>query len=238
MHHAALGVELPEHRVRQPVALHPEPQLQLVGGHVDEVNGEVVARAGVHARAALGRVDAAEILLDEQVALPGEQRLELVEQLLMARAAHGRVGGVIDLAELIPAIQLDLGSLDLRPQRVELLDDLQILLDVPRPDRLRPLEHHVLEEMRDAGDAGPLVHGADLGHPAGRHVRVAGPGNQQQGQAVVEPMLDHVDLLGAGGPRQRQEDRKNPPGNLSHRMPRHVRTEESGAGRLRPRGQL
>ena len=171
----ALGVELAEHRVHEPVRLHPEPQLELVGGDVHEVEGEVVARARVHPRGALPRVDPAEVLLDDQLLLLREEVLEPVHQRPVALGAVGGVGRVPDAPQ---PLGLEEGRL-LDPQGrlhlVELGDDLQILLDVPGADGRGALEHHVFEEVCDPGDAGPLVDRSDLGHPTRRHVRVPRP---------------------------------------------------------------
>ena len=205
MHHVALRVELAEDRVQQPVRLHPEPQLELVGGDVDEVDREVVARAGVHAGRALPGVDAAEVLLDQQLALPCEQRVELGEQLLVAGRPFSGVLRIVDRAQPVPFDQQRLLDADLLLERVELGDDLQVLLDVGRADRVRPLEHHVLEEMRNAGDAGPLVHRADPGDPSGGHVRIPRPGHEQERHPVVELVLDDAHLLSRGGGRQEQK---------------------------------
>ena len=205
MHDAPLRVELAEHGVGQAVALHPEPQLQLVGRDVDEIDGEVVARAGVHAGAALAGVYPAEVLLDQQVALLGQKRLEPIEQLLVLCTAHRRVIRIVDLTQGEAAVEIRLSLLDLDAQAVQLVDDGEVAFDVLRPHRVRPLEHHVFEEMRDAGDPGALVYGAHLGDPAGRHVRVAGSRDEQQRQAVVELMLDDIHLLRRRGNGQNEQ---------------------------------
>ena len=66
MHHIALAVELAEHAVVEAIALHPSPQLKLIAGHIDEVEGEVVAREGIHASAAGCRVDLVKLILDDR----------------------------------------------------------------------------------------------------------------------------------------------------------------------------
>ena len=84
-HHVALGIELAEDRVQDAVRLHPHPQLQLVGRHGDEVGGHVLGREGVHARAARPAVDPVELVLDQDVALLGNELVELLFQLAIAR---------------------------------------------------------------------------------------------------------------------------------------------------------
>ena len=88
-----------------------------------------------------------------------------------------------------------------------LLDQLDVLRVVLRADRLRALEHHVLEEVADAGDAGPLVHRADVGGPAGgdrgRVVLLV----EQEAHAVREGDLADLDLRVLGGRGARGEER-------------------------------
>ena len=85
MHDVPFGVELPEHRIQEPVRLHPEPQLELIGRDIDEVNREVVAGARVHPRRTLPRIHAAEVLLDQELLLTLEKPVELLEELEVSR---------------------------------------------------------------------------------------------------------------------------------------------------------
>ena len=66
MHHIALAVELAEHAVVEAIALHPSPQLKLIAGHIDEVEGEVVTGEGIHARATSSGVDLVKLILDDR----------------------------------------------------------------------------------------------------------------------------------------------------------------------------
>ena len=66
----AFGVELAKHRIHQPIRFHPEPQLELVGGDVDEVDGEVLRGPGIHAARAGGGVDLVELVLDDEGSFP------------------------------------------------------------------------------------------------------------------------------------------------------------------------
>ena len=86
-----------------------------------------------------------------------------------------------------------------------LVDDAQVGLDVLGPDRLGPLEHHVLEEMADAGDPLPLVDGDDVGDPARGHGRRFVPLEEEETHAVREPQLLDVDARLLRGRQQARE---------------------------------
>jgi hypothetical protein len=76
-------------------------------------------------------------------------------------------------------------------------------------DRVGALEHHVFEEVADAGDPRPLVHAAHAGDPAGADdVGLVVAGHEQKLHAVGEGELLNLHLLGAGrgGERQKQGD--------------------------------
>ena len=160
-----LGVELPEDRIEQPVGLHPEPELQLVRRNAVQVDGDVGRREGVEERLAFGRVDLVVLVLDHDLALLFDELGELgfeLDQLLGPSVSSVRV---FDLATASAFTLFAIEGADLLLQRFLLVDDLEIALDVRRADRRRSLEHHVLEEMRHAGDSGALVGGADLRDP-------------------------------------------------------------------------
>ena len=93
---------------------------------------------------------------------------------------------------------------------VKLFDDSQILLDLLRADGVGPLEHHVLEEMRHAGDAGSFIDGANPGNPSSFDIRVAGSRCQQDLHPVVELVLDHRDLLGKTSGRKHDDQDEEP----------------------------
>ena len=194
-HHVALGVKLAEHRPQQPLRLHPRPKLKLVRRHGDEVAGHVVGRKGVHAGRAGGGVDAVELVLDEHLALRGDQFLELGLEFAVALGLVFRLGHVVDLTA--PQSQTHLGFLPAHgvAHHFLLLDDLGVALGVARADGRRALEHHVLEKVRDAGDAGALVDAADARHPsAGDGGRVV-PLDHEQFHAVGERALINRHLL-------------------------------------------
>ncbi len=98
VHHVALAVELTEHRVGQAIRLHPEPQLQLVGRHGDEVDREVARRTGVHAGGAGVGVDLVELVLDHQRTLLFDELRELLLELDLLFGAGLGVERIVDLA--------------------------------------------------------------------------------------------------------------------------------------------
>jgi hypothetical protein len=104
------------------------------------------------------------------------------------------LGDVVDLATAVGGAQLgDLGAHVLH-HRFLLVDQLRVQRVVAGADDVRALEHHVLEQVGDAGDARALVRRADVGDPAARHRGREMTRHQQHAHAVVE----HV-LLDRGG---------------------------------------
>ena len=194
-HHVALGVKLAEHRPQQPLRLHPRPKLELVRRHGNEVAGHVVGREGVHAGRAGGGVDAVELVLDEHLALRGDQFLELGLKFAVALGLVFRLGHVVDLAA--PQGQPHLGLLPAHgvAHHFLLINDLGVALGIARADGRRALEHHVLEEVRDAGDAGALVDAADARHPSAGDGRRVVPLDHEQFHAVGERALINRHLL-------------------------------------------
>ena len=69
----------------------------------------------------------------------------------------------------------------------------------------------MLEEVRDAGDAGTLVGAADVGDPSTGDARLLVALDQEELEPVGQHLLDDGDLLGEGGQRggdqrERQEE--------------------------------
>ena len=206
VHHIPLGVKLAKHAVVEPVALHPGPELQLVGRHGDEVAGEVVAGEGVHAAAAGLGVDLIELVLDDRgrlgpslaAALLGtDQRVEPTTEHPQFLRVVGGIPGIGDLAPLETFVLL-------RPDdAVDLVADgllfgaiLRVAIGVTGADRVGPLEHHVFEEVADAGDAGPLIDAPHPRHPARTDdVGLITPRHEQKPHTVVELELLDRDLL-------------------------------------------
>src|SRR6185295_2062568 len=66
---------------------------------------------------------------------------------------------------------------------------------VLRPESGRAFEHHVLEEMGNAGDAGPFVGAADVGHPAAGDGRIVVALDHEDAKAVGQSLLDDIDFF-------------------------------------------
>ncbi len=186
VHHVPLGVELAEDGAQEAVRLHPEPELELVGGYGNEVNGLVLVGEGVHPRGTEAGVDLVELVFDHQLALLFGEGVELLLELdELGRPCRGIVG-IVDLAE---AVALPLLAID-RPHLILegflLLDNLKVAGDVRRPDGTGALEHHVLEEVAEARDAGPFVRRADVGDPAGGDGRELGSTHHENLHPVRE----------------------------------------------------
>ena len=194
-HHVTLGVELPEDRPQQPLAFHPHPQLQLVRRHGDEVASHVLAGEGVHGGGPGGGVNAVELVLHHQLTLLGDELLELLVQLPPARRHVFRLEQIVRLAPADSDAQL----VFLRPHLVAHLllggDDLLVALVVLRAEGGRALEHHVLEKVGDAGDAGALVGAADVRDPAAGDARFVVPDDEQELHAVGQFLFDDGNLL-------------------------------------------
>ncbi|MEO8349736.1 MAG: hypothetical protein ABI610_12550 [Acidobacteriota bacterium] len=190
-----LRVELPEDRLQEPFRLHPHPELELVRRDVDEVAGHVRVGEGVHAGAAPGRVDPVELVLDEDLALLRDERVELLLELAQARRLVLRLQDVVDLAPAPGSADLRVLLPHLVAQLLLLGDDREVLFVVLRADRRRALEHHVLEKVRDPGDARTLVRAADEGDPAARDARLPFPVNEKETHPVRQLLFDDRDLL-------------------------------------------
>ena len=100
-------------------------------------------------------VDAVELVLDQDLALLGDQLVELLLQFAVARRLVLRLEQVVDFAAAIRRAHLPLLLAHLVADAFLLGDDFEVLLVILRADGRRALEHHVLEEVRDAGHAEP-----------------------------------------------------------------------------------
>jgi hypothetical protein len=218
--HVALAVELAEDRVRQAVGLEPGPQLEAVLRQAHEVAGQVLVRERVERLAAVARVDLVQLLLHDRRALLLDERVEAPLQLPVALGPVLGPQQVVDLAAPEPrAHHVHLGA-HLLAQLFLLGDQAQVGGDVLRADDARALEHHVLEEVREPGDAGALVRRADVRHPAGgdrgRVVMLV----EQETHAVRQLQLLDVDLrlLGRGQPQRRQQPQQHAGGSQPSRV--------------------
>src|SRR5678815_2632766 len=79
-HHISLGVKFTKHRSKQTLRFHPHPKLQFIGGHGNEISGEVGGRESVHARSTSRSVDAIKLVLHQHLALLRDQLVELLLQ--------------------------------------------------------------------------------------------------------------------------------------------------------------
>ena len=212
VHDVALGIKLAKDAVVKPVALHPGPELELVGGHRDEVAGEVVAGEGIHAAATGLRVDLVKLVLHDRgsVGAAGAAALLGLDEGIELAAEHaqllGVVGGipcVVDLAAIQTLILLCPDQpVDLVADRLLLGPILRILGGIAGADGVGALEHHVLEEVADAGDARSFVDAPHLRHPAGADdIRLVAPRHEQKLHAVGQGKLLDGHLLGQDGRR-------------------------------------
>ena len=81
----ALGIKFPKDRVQNALGFHPHPQLELVGGHVDEISGQVLGREGVLAGTAVAGVNLIELILDQDFPLLRDELVKFLLQLLVTR---------------------------------------------------------------------------------------------------------------------------------------------------------
>jgi len=196
----ALRVELSEDRVEQTVRLHPRPQLELVLGQAHEVHGPVLVGRRVQEFAPVFRVDLVHLILDDVLALLQNQRIELRLELLVPRGLGRRVVHARDLAATEPVAHLRHLVAHVVSHLLLLVDELQVEGDVLGADDVGALEHHVLKEVRDAGDARPFVRRADASHPAGGDGRRIVPLVEQPLHSVRQsPLFDFDPRLLRGG---------------------------------------
>ena len=194
-HDIALRVKFAKDRAQQTLRFHPAPQLQFVGRHRDEVGGQVLGRERVHAGAARGGVDPVEFVFHQDLPLFCHQFVELFLQLPVSLRLVFRLLQVVYLPA--PPGGAHLRHLLAHPLANPFLfgDDFEVLLVVLGADRRRAFEHHVLEQVRHAGDTGPFVGAADVRHPAARDGRFIVPLHHQQLHPIGKLLLDDRDLL-------------------------------------------
>ena len=185
--------------------LHPHPQLELVRRDRDVIAGHVGGGVGVHAGAAFPRVNEAELVLDQDGALGGHEFVEALVQLLPVRRLVLRFHQVVNFAPAIGGAHFGLLDPHLVADLLLFGQDFLVLLVILRADGLRSLEHHVLEEMGGAGDAGSLVGRAHVRDPAARDRRRIVALDHQQLHPVGERDFGHRHLLRPHGHRPRQE---------------------------------
>src|SRR5262249_32886404 len=130
----AFGVEVAEHQVGQTVGFHPEPEFELVGGDIDEVDGHVVISAGILAGGAGGAIDAVELVLDRKLARLLDEGVILREQLGVPGGADLGVLGVGNLAAALPFDQGFFLLAQLGAYGIHLAECFQVLVDIGGTD--------------------------------------------------------------------------------------------------------
>jgi hypothetical protein len=120
-------------------------------------------------------------------------------QLPVARTLVFGFGEIVDLAPPQPLPQqAHLGAHGLA-QLLLLGDQPEIGGEVLGPQDVGALEHHVFEEVGEAGDAGPFVDRAQVSHPAGGDGGGVVALHQESPHAVGQGVLP--DLWGLGAAR-------------------------------------
>ena len=217
--HVALRIELAEDRPQQALRLHPEPQLQPVLRHGDEVHRLVVGGERVHPAGARLGVDAVELVLDHERPLLFQERIELAPQRDQLIGQVRLAEGVVDEAQpaRLPAVPVD--GPDLLLDGLLLLDDGLIPLGVGGPDGRGSLEHHVFEEVTHPGNSRAFVGRSHVGRPAGGHRGHFGADDGEKAHPVREGELLHGDFglpEQGGGDREREDERREPEGRMFH----------------------
>ncbi len=194
--HVPFGIEFAEDRVQKALALHPAPEFQFVGRHRDEIRGHVLRGEGVHAGTARSGINPVKFVFHENVALFGNELLKFLVQFLEARRAILR----LNTDCRFPPAARRRAVWPVPPHGAAQLfllgDDLKILGVVPGANRRRAFEHHVLEQMRNAGDARMFVGAAHVRHPTTGNRGIVRALDQQHAHAVGQGLLDHRHLLG------------------------------------------
>jgi hypothetical protein len=153
-------------------------------------------------------VDAVHLVLDDDLALLLHEGAKLLQELAVA------LGLVLELAEVVdlPAPQAVAHHLELRTdlllELLLLVDEREVGGDVLRAEGPRALEHHVFEEVAEAGDARSLVGRAHPRHPACGHGGRLVALEKQETHAISEGQLFDLDAraLHRGEKRVRDED--------------------------------
>ena len=82
-----------------------------------------------------------------------------------------------------------------------------ILLVIRRANGRRALEHHVFNQMCDAGDAGAFIRTADVRDPAARDGRIIVSLDHEQSHSIAQRSFNDANFL--GGKRGREYELKN-----------------------------
>ena len=208
-HHVALGIKFAAHRIQQAVGLQPHPEFDLVRRHVAEINRHILGRERVHAGRAVGGIHFVEFVLHLHRALSGDEVVELLFQFAPARCLVLRLLPVVNLTAPPGRAELDLLGAHFFTHLLLCIDDLQILRVILRADGLGALEHHVLEQMRDARAAGLLIRAADVRHPAAGDGRLVMPLDEEEVEAVGKGLFHDGNFLRAHRQGERGHGKQN-----------------------------
>ncbi len=197
-HHVALFVELTQNRLVVALRFQEEPQLGGVRGEAEEILGQVGRSGGVEAAPAGGLDRQAKFIRHDKFARRRLGGLEFVAQFL-------ELGGVrlVTLA----ALRVKRGE-----SLLHFFERRFFLRVIARADARAALERHVLEHVRQAGDARHFLRGADVRVRVKRnHGRIV-PLEHDEPHAVVERELLDAALqlreLRADASRASKEGRK------------------------------
>ena len=123
----------------------------------------------------------------------------------MPRRPHLRILDIGNFTQPQPTRQFRLFLPQFTFQLVEFQIQFCVFGGIARTNRVGPLEHHVLEQVGDAGDARPFIHRSNSRHPTGRDISRSFSRKQQNPHPIVERLFLHRQLLGNGNGRQNWE---------------------------------
>ena len=127
----------------------------------------------------------------------------------MAGALGFGAGDVGDVPSAQRGTELGFLLTDFVTQALLLLHDLAVFDGVFGTESRGALEHHVFEEVGDAGHAGLFIGRTHMGDPSAGDPRFTGTLHQQQFHAVGQGLLGDWNLLGQSYPSD--TDRKDSP---------------------------
>ena len=194
-HHFTFGIELPEHRIRDAVALHPHEQLEPVGREIDvELHPVRSGRRG-EARAAGEHVDPHEVRAEREVAILLRDEL-LIFRVQLFELRRGPVGFEFLEQVALPHVVADAVLLvgDLARDRLDARRQRLFLFPAAGADDVRAFEEIVLEQVRQAVGAGLLAGDVGLIEDARGDASRRRPLNHEHRHAVGEAVFLHIEL--------------------------------------------
>jgi len=210
-HDIALGMEFPEERLPHPGRLEIRPRLEAVGRKVFHVMRPVEAGVGAQPGEAHLERRHVQVVLDGHQFLARREPLDLEEEHLDSVIhVRGRAAQYFQPAKPEHLVE----------QLVLLFHQREFQLVVHRLDLLGALEHHVLEHVRDSGDAVGFVAGAHLVTDQ----RVGDRGLVARHQDDLQPVLQseglhgNVDQVRRGGQGQARGNQTGKQEQSSHEV--------------------